>query len=837
MHNLSKKIIIIILIALSILANNMQISYSLPTNAIDSPKNILIINSYHRGFKWTDDTVNSYIETIEKSDPQSKISLYIEYLDWKKYPTKMNIDNMYSSLRYKYSKQEIDLIVATDDKALELAINAKQDFFKDVPIVFTGISQGSYEQLAKKDDTITGIIESINLKPTIDIAKIAEPELNKIYVIHDFTESGMAMHKEVVNTVKAIDENIKCISFPPMALEELITSVGELPSDSVILLTTFYRDAQGLTVENPEFAKLIGSNSNVPVFSTYDFYMFEGILGRALLQGSKQGLLAAQQSIEILELKDKSIKIPVINPKTEVIVDFNELAKYNISINKLPKDSIILNKPLSFKESNPQTFYLITMVIFLLILLVLILTFNARRLIKTKKQLQNQNQELKLLNEQIYSSEEELKRIAYFDSLTGLPNRMSLNDDIGKCIKIIKSETAALIIIDIDNFKYINDTLGHYFGDELLYKIGTIFSKVSSENIRVYRIGGDEFAFWIRGSNEEIERMANVIMSCAIDPLFIKNTRIQITFSMGIAVYPFAGENMENLLKNADIAMYEAKHQGKERYVFFDDVMNHKMIEKTRIEHNLQFALENDEFVLFYQPQYRTKDDSISGFEALIRWNNEELGSVAPSDFIKIAEESQKIVAIGKWVFINACEFAAKLISKGYMDVKVSVNISIVQLIQDDFIGFILGTIKSMDLDCNIIELEITESVLIRSVQEAYNKLEALRNKGLSVSLDDFGTGYSSLSYLQNLPISTLKMDRTFVDDITKNKITENLASFIISMAHQLNLEVVAEGVETKLQLDILKRYGCDKIQGYYYSRPIPEDDAFALLEESIVGI
>ena len=367
--------------------------------------------------------------------------------------------------------------------------------------------------------------------------------------------------------------------------------------------------------------------------------------------------------------------------------------------------------------------------------------------------------------------------------------------------------------------------------DEFLIEIAKIFLNLSSQSIRVYRIGGDEFAFLVTASMPQIEIAAQEIMNCFHKPIYMDKIKIHTTLSMGIAVYPFAGKTVQQLLKNADIAMYEAKQRGKERYVFFDDVMNYRIIEKTKIEHNLQFALDNKEFMLYFQPQYKTSNDKISGFEALIRWKSRELGMVPPNDFIKIAEESQKIVAIGKWVFVNSCDFASKLIKRGYKDIKVSVNISIVQLIQDDFTDFILATIESKNLDFKLIELEITETVLIRSVQEAYTKLETLRSKGVSISLDDFGTGYSSLSYLQNLPITTLKMDRAFVEDITKNTITENLASFIISMAHKLNLEVIAEGVETKLQLDTLKKYNCDKVQGYYYSKPVPEEQAFLLLE------
>ena len=827
------RVALLIIVMMALIVSQFEYSYSLSQSKVEQEKHILVLNSYHRGFKWTDDTVTSFLETLESLSPEHKYAFYIEYLDWKKYPTQKNIENMYANLRYKYGSKPIDLIVATDDKALELAIDYRQEQLKNIPIVFTGVSQDSFKLLSNDEENITGVIENIDLEPTIQIAKLLKPDFNKIYTIHDFTESGIAMNKEVSSTVKSIDASLNCIALPPMAVDDIIASVKELPSDSIVLITTFYRDAQGLIVENSEFASLISKYSNVPVFSLYDFYLGYGVIGGAVLQGSKQGELAAKLANDYFDDKNLKSLTPVVDPKTEVIVDYNEITKYKIDIDKLPKNTVILNKPLSFKESNPEAYYLVMTVIFLLILLVLSLIYYTRRLIRTKRQLESQNEELHDLYEQIYNSEEELKKLVYFDSLTKLPNRIALTNDIQEHVKQQESITAALMIIDIDNFKYINDTLGHHFGDEFLIEIAKIFLNLSSQSIRVYRIGGDEFAFLVTASMPQIEMAAQEIMNCFHKPIYMDKIKIHTTLSMGIAVYPFAGKTVQQLLKNADIAMYEAKQRGKERYVFFDDVMNYRIIEKTKIEHNLQFALDNKEFMLYFQPQYKTSNDKISGFEALIRWKSRELGMVPPNDFIKIAEESQKIVAIGKWVFVNSCDFASKLIKRGYKDIKVSVNISIVQLIQDDFTDFILATIESKNLDFKLIELEITETVLIRSVQEAYTKLETLRSKGVSISLDDFGTGYSSLSYLQNLPITTLKMDRTFVEDITKNTITENLASFIISMAHKLNLEVIAEGVETKLQLDILKKYNCDKVQGYYYSKPVPEEQAFLLLESN----
>ena len=825
------RVALLIIVMMALIVSQFEYSYSLSQSKVEQEKHILVLNSYHRGFKWTDDTVTSFLETLESLSPEHKYAFYIEYLDWKKYPTQKNIENMYANLRYKYGSKPIDLIVATDDKALELAIDYRQEQLKNIPIVFTGVSQDSFKLLSNDEENITGVIENIDLEPTIQIAKLLKPDFNKIYTIHDFTESGIAMNKDVSSTVKSIDASLNCIALPPMAVDDIIASVKELPSDSIVLITTFYRDAQGLIVENSEFASLISKYSNVPVFSLYDFYLGYGVIGGAVLQGSKQGELAAKLANDYFDDKNLKSLTPVVDPKTEVIVDYNEITKYKVDINKLPKDTVILNKPLSFKESNPEAYYLVMTVIFLLIILVLSLIYYTRRLIRTKRQLESQNEELHDLYEQIYNSEEELKKLVYFDSLTKLPNRIALTNDIQEHVKQQESITAALMIIDIDNFKYINDTLGHHFGDEFLIEIAKIFLNLSSQSIRVYRIGGDEFAFLVTASMPQIEMAAQEIMNCFHKPIYMDKIKIHTTLSMGIAVYPFAGKTVQQLLKNADIAMYEAKQRGKERYVFFDDVMNYRIIEKTKIENNLQFALDNKEFMLYFQPQYKTSNDKISGFEALIRWKSRELGMVPPNDFIKIAEESQKIVAIGKWVFVNSCDFASKLIKRGYKDIKVSVNISIVQLIQDDFTDFILATIESKNLDFKLIELEITETVLIRSVQEAYTKLETLRSKGVSISLDDFGTGYSSLSYLQNLPITTLKMDRAFVEDITKNTITENLASFIISMAHKLNLEVIAEGVETKLQLDILKKYNCDKVQGYYYSKPVPEEQAFLLLE------
>ena len=353
------RVALLIIVMMALIVSQFENSYSLSQSKVEQEKHVLVLNSYHRGFKWTDDTVASFLETLENLSQEHKYAFYIEYLDWKKYPTQKNIENMYANLRYKYGSKPIDLIVATDDKALELAIDYREEQFKNIPIVFTGVSQDSFKLLSDNQENITGVIENIDLEPTIQIAKLLNPDFNKIYTIHDFTESGIAMNKDVSSTVKSIDSSINCIALPPMAVDDIIASVKELPSDSIVLITTFYRDAQGLIVENSEFASLISKYSNVPVFSLYDFYLGYGVIGGAVLQGSKQGELAAKLANDYFDDKNLKSLTPVVNPKTEVIVDYNEITKYKVDIDKLPKDTVILNKPLSFKESNPEAYYLV----------------------------------------------------------------------------------------------------------------------------------------------------------------------------------------------------------------------------------------------------------------------------------------------------------------------------------------------------------------------------------------------------------------------------------------------------------------------------------------------
>lgn len=431
--------------------------------------------------------------------------------------------------------------------------------------------------------------------------------------------------------------------------------------------------------------------------------------------------------------------------------------------------------------------------------------------------------------------EHRLHHLAYHDQLTGLKNRFALNEKLNFLISLHSKEKFALLHIDVDNFKYINDTMGHKTGDTLLHKISERLMENRTYNSTVYRTGGDEFIVLVERYTriEQLEKMAVNILK-VFKPCFIfGNMNIFTTVSVGISTYPEHGDDADELLKNADIAVHKAKEAGRNRVVFFNTPMNEEMTERMIIEKHLRKALDNNEFELYYQPQLDISQGAISGFEALLRWKNSELGTVSPMKFISIAEATQLIIPIGEWVLKEACRFLSNLEKMGNKGFKISVNISMLQLLQDDFAHMVIDTIETAGLDPRQVELEITESILMESYEVIAGKLKLLRARGVGIALDDFGKGYSSLNYLKNLPITTLKVDKSFIDTISSSSKERSLTDLIVKMGRAMDLCVVAEGVETQEQMDYLIRHKCHKVQGYLIGKPIQEVDIIEKAQEN----
>ncbi|WP_018754215.1 EAL domain-containing protein [Paenibacillus terrigena] len=431
-----------------------------------------------------------------------------------------------------------------------------------------------------------------------------------------------------------------------------------------------------------------------------------------------------------------------------------------------------------------------------------------------------------------YLNEERHNYLAYHDELTSLPNRRSLHETlnyhISSSLTSGKNIDLALMFLDLDHFKTINDAFGHSNGDILLKQVSSKLTQFLGDNGKVFRMGGDEFIFLFHNLNgqKEVTHIGKQIIDLFDTPFTINGSKFHVTASIGIAIYPNDGTDAETFMVYADNAMYKSKSKGRNNYTLFDSNMKSNSNEKDKLslEVSLREALENKEFIVYYQPQVDLINKKIIGAEALLRWNSPDYGIVSPDVFIPILEENGLISQVGEWVLSEVCDQSKRWVEMGFPKFRIAVNLSSQQFLKDNLVEVISNTLIETGMDPNYLELEITETMTM-DVERAINVLGQLNALGVRISIDDFGTGYSSLNYLKKFPIHTLKIDKSFVRDIMLDKNDSNIVSTIISMAHNLNLDVVAEGVETKDQLNFLQMKKCDVIQGYYFSKPLSVDD------------
>ncbi|HYD66260.1 putative bifunctional diguanylate cyclase/phosphodiesterase, partial [Azospirillum sp.] len=432
------------------------------------------------------------------------------------------------------------------------------------------------------------------------------------------------------------------------------------------------------------------------------------------------------------------------------------------------------------------------------------------------------------------AAEQRVHYLAHYDALTGLPNRTLLQDRLGHAITAAKRSngTVAVLFLDLDHFKVINDSLGHTIGDEVLKDVAVRLQQALREVDTVGRLGGDEFIIVLpdAGNAAEVARVAARILDCVCEPMRIKDRDFTISPSIGISLYPGDGEDGERLIKNADAAMYQAKAAGRHAFRFFTTSMDAQLNERLNLEANIRRALDLGEFRLHYQPQIELGSGRVTGLEALIRWAHPDLGMVPPGRFIPVAEESGQIAAISLWVLDEACRQAKLWQAEGLPLQRVAVNVSALQFRSADLPGQVSAALSRHGLPPWCLELEVTEGALIRNVDMAILILKSLKEMGVKVSIDDFGTGYSSLSYLQRFPVDTLKIDRSFVNDVPTDQNDAAIVKAIIGLGSSLGLTVIAEGVETEPQLDFLRRHGCHGAQGYLFSPPMSAEDATRFL-------
>ena len=434
-------------------------------------------------------------------------------------------------------------------------------------------------------------------------------------------------------------------------------------------------------------------------------------------------------------------------------------------------------------------------------------------------------------------AEEIIRFQAYHDMLTRLPNRTLLKDRLNQAISHARRNESKLSVmfLDLDRFKMVNDTLGHVVGDQLLQAVSIRLKKCLREGDTLARIGGDEFTLLLPEIHDSkcSERVAHKIIKSLEQPFNINDNEFFVSTSIGIAHYPDDGTTMETLIKHADIAMYSVKGNGKNGYRFYADHMNEAFSKHLSLENDMRRALTQKQFKISYQPQINIETGEVFAMEALIRWDHPQRGAISPYEFISLAEETGLILPIGEWVLKNACAELKRWREAGLSNIRVAINISACQLEQENIVKTIIDILHENNIPGEMLEIEITENMIMKDIENGISKLTQLSNHGINIAIDDFGTGYSSLSYLKRLPIDTLKIDRSFIHDMQNSDEDASIIKAIIAMAKGLGLNIISEGVETKEQLELLKAWRCKNVQGFLFSRPLAQKEAMGFLKSS----
>jgi diguanylate cyclase (GGDEF)-like protein len=439
-------------------------------------------------------------------------------------------------------------------------------------------------------------------------------------------------------------------------------------------------------------------------------------------------------------------------------------------------------------------------------------------------------------HQQLLSQNEVLAYQAHYDFLTGLPNRILFNDRLEHAIEKahVSGKKVALLFIDLDHFKEINDSLGHDFGDKLLQKVTAQFQGIMGANNTLSRLGGDEFTVILEELQkaEEASHVAQLLIDLFAEPLFIEEKRLYVSCSIGISIYPDDGKDARNLFQYADAAMYKAKEEGRNNFQYYSAEMTELSLQKIVVETNLREGLKKGELVVYYQPQINAKTGVVSGMEALVRWQSPLFGLISPASFLPVAEASGLIIELDRFVMQSALTQIAKWRKEGLDTGVLAMNLTVKQLQQKDFLSYLQTLMQETGCDPKYLELEVTEGQIMTRPEEAIRILGEINQLGIRLSVDDFGTGYSSLSYLKKLPIHKLKIDQSFIKELPYDEEDVAITRAVIALAQSLNLNIIAEGVETLEQQEFLVRNGCEHIQGYFYAKPMPADEVEIFLKK-----
>lgn len=773
---------------------------------------VLFLSSYNPLYF----TYESQSEGLSRGLYQKGIEYDVIYMDAKTYSSESDLIHFHDFLKSRLqNRHDYEAVLLGDDDALAFALKYQEELFKGLPMVFFGVNDIDLATKAAENPLITGFFENTYLEETLDLAIKLFPNARRIVALHDMSAAGAAdisiflSYKNKYPDYKFID-----LDTTSLTQKELISLLEELPNDSLLIYMTCYSDKDGNVYSMLTRTNTVVSHAHIPIFRNYVGGAGLGILGGTYMDFKEQCYKAASVVSAVFAGEDISaIPLDTESPKRTVF-DYSLMKKYNLDFSLLPDDTVFLNRTEDFLRHYRR---IVPPVIMFIVFLVMILVSS-----KISAMLEREaHSELKTSHDELQKSQELLRYQAEYDEVLNIYNRRTAMEYVRT--NFTQSQVYSTVMIDIDGFKDLNENYGHQVADSILQYLVAVFMGLGRDgNWLLARYGGDEFLIVIPKEHLEITSSTTEKILAAIrEPIPLGDETIAITASMGISnsdgiTVP------EQHITNAEVAMYEAKDRGRNGVFVYGDEMKEKLREENKIKAKLLDAFDNDGFFMLYQPQIDSKTKKVNGYEALVRMKEP---GIYPGQFIPVAERSGWIWRIGRITTRLVIEQLASWRDAGFELHPVSVNFSSNQLNDNTYIDFVADLLEKYNIPPKYFEIEITEGLFLEKSALADETFKRFKSLGIRLLMDDFGTGYSSLGYLSYIPVDVIKLDKSLVDTYLVDG-KDLFIQDVINLVHDLDKEMIIEGVEEEWQFKRLQEFGADTIQGYYFSKPIPADQA-----------
>lgn len=774
--------------------------------AAETAPRILVLHSHDSSYVWTRDLTSGFLDRILEEIPDVRVE--IEYLDARRVDFSQVRLPFLDFLEAKYSNT-LDLIVAFDNDALTFLREVQPQFSDGVPVVFSGINDFRQE-LLNGVSWVAGIREDLDAEGTIRLAKELDPELKSMLVVTDTNPGGKLVLGEIKDLIAQEDFGLEWGFFTDWTVRELEERLTGLERDTGVLTISisFPRDEPPLPRE--QAVAFIQSRTASPVFSMLSDQVRAGFVGGSVIDGTEVGHQTGKLAASVLNEQAQPLEIQDISRL--LLVNHPALLSADISPDRVPAEATVLNQPVSILDQYRSQIIAVLVFLFVQATVIVLLIHNVR--VRRR-------------------AEAALWRKANFDDLTDLPNRQQLMDRLSRLFSQSWGELrpgSALLLLDLDNFKRVNDSLGHAAGDVLLNELGHRLHSLADGSGVVARLGGDEFVVLLEECPNlpTAEVFASQVIELLARPVWIQPRELRVTTSVGIVMITETHLKPGDVLRDADLALYQAKAQRGNRYAVFDAQLHTAAVDRLDLERRLGDAIKERSLEPYYQPIIDLENGNIIGFEALARWNDPGYGMVPPDQFVPVAEEAGMIGMLDRLMFEKALSQLSEWSDAipEAASLRMNINFSYRDLQDSKFIPAIEKILADGSIDPSMIAIEITEQKLVEDFLALRDSMSNLMKLGVRLVIDDFGTGYSSLSYLYNLKVDALKIDRSFISNIQEEGTNQKIVSAIVWLCGQLGIDVIAEGIETEAQALQIRELGCKIGQGYLFSRPLASDAA-----------